>query len=149
MSFRPTQPDYYDYLFKIIVIGDRGIGKTAFLTRYVDDTFRQVPFYPTGVDFRVRTLDHHGKVIKLQLWYVCYMVRFLISHTNNCYSMVIQHIYRSMHCRMSHNTLSEISPSFTFKWWELLNVNHYRRLCKWALELGPPIVRIIHAQKIV
>ena len=58
----------YDYLFKFLLIGDSGIGKTSILSRFSDNEFL-TNFIPTiGVDFKIKTIDLNGKTIKLQLW---------------------------------------------------------------------------------
>ena len=58
----------YDYLFKVLLIGDSAVGKTSVLLRYVDDTFNPEFQTTIGVDFKISTFQLNGKVIKLQLW---------------------------------------------------------------------------------
>lgn len=59
----------FDHLFKILLIGDQGIGKTSLIIRYSEDSFPQGTVPTIGnVDFKVRTLETNGKVVKLQLW---------------------------------------------------------------------------------
>jgi Ras-related protein Rab-1A len=58
----------YDYLFKVLLIGDSSVGKTSVLLRYVDDTFNPEFQTTIGVDFKISTFQLNGKVIKLQLW---------------------------------------------------------------------------------
>jgi GTPase SAR1 family protein len=55
----------YDYLFKVIVLGDSGVGKTAVLNRFTDGTFRENDVSTIGVDFKIKFLDINGKRIKL------------------------------------------------------------------------------------
>ena len=55
----------YDYLFKVLLIGNSGVGKSSLLVRFADDVFHD-NFMPTiGVDFKIRTIDVDGKTIKL------------------------------------------------------------------------------------
>eukprot|EP00351_Strombidinopsis_sp_SopsisLIS2011_P003049 CAMPEP_0116875128 /NCGR_PEP_ID=MMETSP0463-20121206/6913_1 /TAXON_ID=181622 /ORGANISM="Strombidinopsis sp, Strain SopsisLIS2011" /LENGTH=59 /DNA_ID=CAMNT_0004520109 /DNA_START=31 /DNA_END=210 /DNA_ORIENTATION=+ len=55
----------YDYLFKVLLIGNSGVGKSSLLVRFADDTFSE-NFMPTiGVDFKIRTVEVDGKTIKL------------------------------------------------------------------------------------
>ena len=57
-----------DYLYKILLVGDTGAGKSCLLMRYVDDTFTRNYISTIGVDFKVRGVDVDGKRVKLQIW---------------------------------------------------------------------------------
>lgn len=58
----------YDYLYRLVLIGDSGVGKTALLLRYSENIFN-VSFISTiGIDFRIKTIELNGKRIKLQIW---------------------------------------------------------------------------------
>lgn len=58
----------YDFLYKILLIGDSSVGKTSVLLRYVDGFFNPEFQTTIGVDFKISTLELEGKVVKLQLW---------------------------------------------------------------------------------
>ncbi len=58
----------YDFLFKIIMIGDSGIGKPAFLLRFTDDSFTANHLTTIGVDFKIKIINFEDKTIKLQIW---------------------------------------------------------------------------------
>lgn len=58
----------YDFVFKTLLIGNSSVGKSSLLLRFSDNTFQE-SFYPTiGVDFKIRTFEHEGSVVKLQMW---------------------------------------------------------------------------------
>eukprot|EP00002_Diphylleia_rotans_P008045 TRINITY_DN1773_c0_g1_i3.p1 TRINITY_DN1773_c0_g1~~TRINITY_DN1773_c0_g1_i3.p1 ORF type:complete len:102 (+),score=12.26 TRINITY_DN1773_c0_g1_i3:49-354(+) len=57
----------YDYLFKVLIIGDSGTGKSCLMTRFVDDTYSDHFISTIGVDFKIKTLSLQEKVIKLQI----------------------------------------------------------------------------------
>jgi Ras-related protein Rab-1A len=58
----------YDFVFKILLIGDSSVGKSSLLMRFADDTFHE-SFLPTiGVDFKIRTIMNEGSIVKLQMW---------------------------------------------------------------------------------
>jgi GTPase SAR1 family protein len=60
--------DHYDYLCKLLCIGDSGCGKSSLLKRFSDDEF-QIGYSSTiGVDFEVRTVDVGAKKVKMQMW---------------------------------------------------------------------------------
>lgn len=64
-----TTVQEFDDDFKVIIVGSSGVGKSAILLRYADDTFDDSFLRPTiGVDFRFKTLDVEGKKIKIQIW---------------------------------------------------------------------------------
>merc|ERR1712100_260464 len=58
----------YDYLFKLLLIGDSGVGKSCLLFRFADDTYQESYISTIGVDFKIRTVELEGKTIKLQIW---------------------------------------------------------------------------------
>eukprot|EP00005_Dracoamoeba_jomungandri_P002040 CAMPEP_0174250422 /NCGR_PEP_ID=MMETSP0439-20130205/594_1 /TAXON_ID=0 /ORGANISM="Stereomyxa ramosa, Strain Chinc5" /LENGTH=871 /DNA_ID=CAMNT_0015330485 /DNA_START=21 /DNA_END=2636 /DNA_ORIENTATION=+ len=59
----------YDHLFKILTVGDSGVGKSCFILRFADDSFFGQSFISTiGVDFKIKTLEVDGRYVKLQLW---------------------------------------------------------------------------------
>lgn len=62
--------DSFDYLFKIVLIGDTGVGKTCVVHRFKNDTFIDRQGTTIGVDFTMKTLIIDGKRIKLQIWQV-------------------------------------------------------------------------------
>lgn len=54
----------YDHLFKILLVGDTTVGKSAFLHRYIDNTFNE-DFEPTiGIDFKVKKSIIKGRSVK-------------------------------------------------------------------------------------
>ena len=58
----------YDYIFKILLIGNSAVGKSSLLMRFADDIFTD-SFLPTiGVDFKIRTIEAGGSKVKLQMW---------------------------------------------------------------------------------
>lgn len=57
----------FDYLFKLVLIGDSGVGKSCLLLRFADDTFTESYITTIGVDFRFRTLNIDGCNAKLQI----------------------------------------------------------------------------------
>ncbi|XP_020592598.1 ras-related protein RIC1 [Phalaenopsis equestris] len=66
----------YDYLFKLLLIGDSGVGKSCLLLRFADDSYLESYISTIGVDFKIRTVEQDGKTIKLQIWDTAGQERF-------------------------------------------------------------------------
>jgi small GTP-binding protein len=60
--------DTYDYMFKVIVIGDSGVGKTNLILRFGDKNFNNNYVATIGVDFKIKTITIGDKRVRLQLW---------------------------------------------------------------------------------
>jgi len=58
----------YDFLFKFIILGDDGSGKSSLLTRYTDSSFFSSTLVTLGIDFKIRNLTLNGKHVKMQIW---------------------------------------------------------------------------------
>ena len=66
----------YDYIFKVLLVGNSVVGKSSLILRYVDQIWNDV-FVPTiGVDFKVKSLEIENKSIKLQIWDTAGQERF-------------------------------------------------------------------------
>ncbi|AQZ15221.1 YPT1 (YFL038C) [Zygosaccharomyces parabailii] len=66
----------YDYLFKLLLIGNSGVGKSCLLLRFSDDTYTNDYISTIGVDFKIKTVDLDGKTVKLQIWDTAGQERF-------------------------------------------------------------------------
>ncbi|KAL8188808.1 hypothetical protein R6Q57_029563 [Mikania cordata] len=58
----------YDYLFKVVLIGDSGVGKSNLLSRFTRNEFCLESKSTIGVEFATRTLQVEGRTIKAQIW---------------------------------------------------------------------------------
>lgn len=66
-----TTDDYsydYEYLYKIVLIGDSGVGKSNLLSRFTRNEFNLESRSTIGVEFATRTLEIDGKRVKAQIW---------------------------------------------------------------------------------
>ncbi|CAL9076580.1 ras-related protein RABA1f [Musa acuminata AAA Group] len=66
MAYRAD--DDYDYLFKVVLIGDSGVGKSNLLSRFTRDEFSLESKSTIGVEFATRSIRVEDKVIKAQIW---------------------------------------------------------------------------------
>ncbi|KAK8465691.1 hypothetical protein PHAVU_009G151300 [Phaseolus vulgaris] len=65
----------FEYLFKLLMIGDSGVGKSSLLLCFTSDSFEDLS--PTiGVDFKVKYLNMEGKKLKLAIWDTAGQERF-------------------------------------------------------------------------
>ena len=68
MSSSSNNSSNYQYIFKLILIGNSGVGKSCILQRYMKHTFQETYKCTIGVDFLMKSLIINGKTVKLQLW---------------------------------------------------------------------------------
>lgn len=66
----------YDHLFKLLIIGDSGVGKSSLLVRFADNCFSGNYITTIGVDFKIRTIEIQGERVKLQIWDTAGQERF-------------------------------------------------------------------------
>jgi Ras-related protein Rab-1A len=66
----------YDYLYKLVIVGDTGVGKSSLLLRFADNQFYDNYLATIGVDFRFKTMNVDGKLVKFQIWDTAGQERF-------------------------------------------------------------------------
>lgn len=66
----------YDLLFKLLLLGDSGVGKTSILCRFSESAFNSTFISTIGIDFKIKTIELRGKKIKLQIWDTAGQERF-------------------------------------------------------------------------
>lgn len=109
----------YQYLFKIIIIGDSGVGKSCILLRFAEDTFSEYYVSTIGVDFKIRTIESNGSLIKLQIWDTAGQERF---------RTITASYYRGAHGIIVVFDLSDPESFRNVKQW-LIECEHYARQC--------------------
>ena len=68
--------DDYEFIFKVLLLGNSNVGKSSLFLRFVDDIWNDT-FVPTiGVDFKIKTFDIDEKRIKMQIWDTAGQERF-------------------------------------------------------------------------
>jgi len=83
---------HYDHIFKILLIGDAGVGKSSILLRFTDDAFEEHLASTIGVDFKVKTLHMRGKTLKLTIWDTAGQERFRTltsSYYRGCHGIIL------------------------------------------------------------
>ena len=64
-----TRDEDYDFLYKIVIIGEAGVGKTHLLSKYIKGTLPKNPTSTIGVEFATRTVPlQSGGTVKAQIW---------------------------------------------------------------------------------
>lgn len=125
-----TLPPPRTRIFKIIVIGDSGVGKTCLTFRFCAGKFPDKTEATIGVDFREKLVDIDGETIKIQLWDTAGQERFRKS--------MVQHYYRNVHAVV-----------FVY---DVTNASSFRSLPAWIEEckqhaLGSEVPRILVGNK--
>jgi len=68
--------DTYDYLFKFLIIGSAGVGKSCILHQFMENKFKHDAHHTIGVEFGSKIVNISGKSIKLQIWDTAGQERF-------------------------------------------------------------------------
>jgi len=63
-----TEGSNYDYLFKVVLIGDSGVGKSNLLSRFTRNEFNLESKSTIGVEFATRSINVDSKTVKAQIW---------------------------------------------------------------------------------
>jgi len=63
-----NRDEMYDFLYKIVLIGDSGVGKSNLLSRFTRNQFNMESKMTIGVEFATRSIQTDGKTIKAQIW---------------------------------------------------------------------------------
>lgn len=66
----------YDYLLKILILGESNVGKTCLLSRFIDDTFTLNHINTFGIEFKTKIINLNDKIIKYQIWDTSGLERF-------------------------------------------------------------------------
>lgn len=118
--------DRYDVLYKVVLVGDLGVGKTSILQRYKFGVFEENYKATIGVDFTVQTLKIDNKTVKLQIWDTSGQERF---------KAMIPKFYRDAHAAL---IVFDVTNTESFegvgKW--LQDVNYFSGLRTTSLLLG-------------
>lgn len=75
-SASSANPKMFDYLFKVLLIGNSSVGKSCILMRFCSDEFTPSFIATIGIDFKIRTVDLDGKRAKFQVWDTAGQERF-------------------------------------------------------------------------
>ena len=67
---------YSESLFKILLLGDSGVGKSCIILRYIENNFSTNLMNSIGVDFKLKNIELDNKKIKLQIWDTAGQERF-------------------------------------------------------------------------
>ena len=102
----------YDFLFKVLLVGQTNVGKTALLQRFIDNVYYEQSFSTIGVDYKLKTVDilvkEVPKVVKLQLWDTAGQERFHAITTS---------YFRGAHGVMLVFALDDISTFEKVRYW--------------------------------
>eukprot|EP00037_Helgoeca_nana_P013322 m.122562 g.122562 ORF g.122562 m.122562 type:complete len:329 (-) comp21962_c0_seq2:289-1275(-) len=103
-------PKDYDFLFKVLLLGESGAGKSAMLHRFCNDEPLPALKRSIGCDFKVRTIELGGKAVKLQVWDTAGGQRFLAITTayyRGAHGIVV--VYSTNH-RSSFDVATSVYP---------------------------------------
>jgi Rab family protein len=84
----------YDYLFKVVLIGDSGVGKSNLLSRFARDEFSLDTRSTIGVEFATKTVRVDGKLVKAQIWDTAGQERYMLCR----FCLLARYLYDVLLC---------------------------------------------------
>lgn len=102
----------YSHLFKLLLIGDSGVGKSSLLLRFADNSYTGNYITTIGVDFKIRTITIDGQRVKLQIWDTAGQERF--------------RTITSTYYRGTHGVIVV---------YDVTNANTFKSIQRWLLEI--------------
>lgn len=68
LKYKQTILEPFDYIQKIIIIGDSGVGKSNILLRFTENKFSDNYMMTIGLNYVYKIVDIEGVKIKMQVW---------------------------------------------------------------------------------
>ena len=100
--------DKHDQLIKILVVGESGVGKSALMLRYTENSFSETWVSTIGVDFKLKNIECENKICKLQIWDTAGQERF---------KTITATYYRGSHAVMLTFDLTDIKTFLRAQYW--------------------------------
>nr|XP_054102466.1 ras-related protein Rab-8A-like [Callithrix jacchus] len=149
-------PKTCDYVFKLLLIGDSGVGKTCVLFRFSEDAFNSTFISTIGMDFKIRTIELDGKRMKRQIRDTAGQGRFRTIRT--AYrrgAMGIMLVYDVTDEKSFHNTrnwirnIEEHGSAYveTMMLGNTCDENHKRQVSKERRKAGPRLWNRVHGDQ--
>ena len=112
----------YDHLFKLLIIGESGVGKTCLLLRFTDDSFTANHLTTIGIDFKIKIINLENKLIKLQIWDTAGQERF---------RTITKTYYKGAHgIILTYDVTDETSFKNIKNWIKQIEQNAQNNVCK-------------------
>lgn len=117
-----TLPRDYEFTFKLLVLGDSGVGKTCLIRRFTDDDFSQNFVSTIGIDSKSRIVEIDGIRIRLQIWDTAGQERFR--------TLTGAYFRGAMGIMLGYDVTSESSFNNVSNWLDNIEYNASRDVCK-------------------
>ncbi|XP_035279035.1 ras-related protein Rab-15 [Anguilla anguilla] len=98
----------YDVLFRLLLLGDSGVGKTCLLCRFTDNEYHPSHISTIGVDFKMKTLEMDGIKVRIQIWDTAGQERYQ--------TITKQYYRRAQGIFLVYDITSELSFQHIMKW---------------------------------
>jgi len=112
----------YDSLFKLLIIGESGVGKTCLLLQFTEGSFTTNHLTTIGIDFKIKVINLEEKQIKLQIWDTAGQERF---------RTITKTYYRGAHgIILTYDVTDENSFKNVRNWVKQIEQNAQNNVCK-------------------